>query len=132
MNPTALERSLQQYRELDQLGVAIEQAVQANTTENMPALCDALSALHQAIEAQAGDLHICLRAHKHEVQSQVRELKSLMQQIEDRNQRIIPRIQGILAVQRKEMAQLKIGLETARGYASNQVLRTGSVVNRSS
>ena len=39
------------------------------------------------------------------------------------------RISGIMALQRDEMNKLKLGQETARGYAMGRATRTGAIIN---
>lgn len=39
------------------------------------------------------------------------------------------RIAGIMALQRNEMNTLRLGQETARGYATGRSSRTGSIIN---
>lgn len=54
-----------------------------------------------------------------------------MEELLTRNQALTARIQEITALQRNELNQLKIGLKTAKGYASHQGKRTGSIINSS-
>ena len=131
MNPSILEQSIHQYQELAQLGASIEQAVYAGEIASVRSLCEVMIALQEQIQANEGDLHASLRQHRNDVPRQISELLSLMQQIQERNQRLIPHINGIKALQRNELKQLKIGLETARGYASHHARRTGSIINSS-
>ena len=42
---------------------------------------------------------------------------------------LISRISGIMAQQRDEMSKLKLGQETARGYAMGRSPRTGAIIN---
>jgi hypothetical protein len=57
--------------------------------------------------------------------------QSTIEMILEKNELITGRIQGITAIQRSELNQLKLGIKTARGYSSQQPARTGSIVNSS-
>ena len=46
-----------------------------------------------------------------------------------RIEHLTSRISGIMALQRNEMNKLKLGQETARGYAMGRASRTGAIIN---
>ena len=48
--------------------------------------------------------------------------------IQARIEQLISRVAGIMALQRNEMNTLKLGQETARGYATGRSPRTGSII----
>ena len=54
-----------------------------------------------------------------------------LEELLTRNQALAARIREITALQRNELNQLKIGMDTARGYASHHARRTGSIINSS-
>ncbi len=57
--------------------------------------------------------------------------RAQMEELLARNQVLTARIREITALQRNELNQLKVGLETAKGYASHHAKRTGSIINSS-
>ena len=59
------------------------------------------------------------------------ERRVQMKELLARNQVLTTRIREITALQRNELNQLKVGLDTAKGYASYHAKRTGSIINSS-
>jgi hypothetical protein len=57
--------------------------------------------------------------------------RSIVEMILKKNALIVGRIQGITAMQRSELNQLHLGIQTAKGYASQRPARTGSIINSS-
>ena len=102
-----------------------------------------LDEIEQALDLQDAELigqlalgvERCLEQIKHydrELgQSVSAEHRAQMEALLARNQALTVRIGGITALQRNELSQLKIGLDTAKGYASYHSKRTGSIINSS-
>ena len=59
------------------------------------------------------------------------ERRVQLEELLARNQALAARIREITALQRNELNQLKIGMDTAKGYASHHARRTGSIINSS-
>lgn len=59
------------------------------------------------------------------------ERRVQLEELLTRNQTLAARIREITALQRNELNQLKIGMDTAKGYASHHARRTGSIINSS-
>lgn len=55
--------------------------------------------------------------------------RQIVEEIFRKNTAITARLQDIMALQRIELAQIKQGRETAKGYASHRSMRTGSIIN---
>lgn len=55
--------------------------------------------------------------------------KEMALSMQARIEQLTMRIAGIMALQRNEMNTLKLGQETARGYATGRSPRTGSIIN---
>lgn len=85
------------------------------------------------IECLTRDIESCLEKMKR-LDSQADQLandsrRSLVEKILKKNMAITTRIQQITALHRAELAQIKKGLETAKGYASYRSSKTGALIN---
>ncbi len=59
------------------------------------------------------------------------EHRLMVDTILEKNREITSRIREMTALQRNELNQLKVGRETAKGYALHHAKRTGSIINSS-
>jgi hypothetical protein len=57
--------------------------------------------------------------------------RSIIEMILKKNELIVGRIKGITAIQRSELNQLHLGIQTAKGYSSQRPARTGNIINSS-
>lgn len=85
------------------------------------------------IECLSLDIESCLEKMKR-LDSQPDQLTNdsrrlLVEKILKKNMALTTRIQQITALQRAELNQIKKGLETAKGYASQRSSRTGGLIN---
>lgn len=114
---TLLQQMVAQYRQINQLNLEIERAVLKNSLEDIAGL---YTLMHQAQdEATIGDTHLLalLRNQpKLKENPAVREWLSLMRMIHIRNQKLLPRINSILALQRSELQTLRKGASVLQGY----------------
>jgi hypothetical protein len=115
-----LDQTLADYQEIDRLSREIEQALHAEHLDSLVSLVESMTSLQQAIkhqDAQILDL-ARLRRHNAEEKRAIDALLGLMQTITARNQRLLPRIHSIMAVQRDEMRRLHTGTTLLKGYRS--------------
>ena len=86
-----------------------------------------------AIIRLAQDLEQCLDRIKEEDRKSgpptTTEHRLAVETILARNHKISARIREITALQRSELSQLKIGRETAKGYAPHQARQSGAIIN---
>ncbi len=114
------DQTLADYREIDRLGREIEQALHTENIDSLASLVQSMTTLQQAIkrqDAQILDL-ARLRQPNAEEKGAIDALLHLMQTITARNQRLLPRIHSIMAVQRDEMRKLHTGTTLLKGYRS--------------
>lgn len=117
MENTLIAQSLMQYQQIARLSADIEQALQVRDIETLSGLCETMNGLQQAVQAGGSALLNLLRSRRDLRESaEVRELLAIMEQIKERNQRLAPRINGIMAVQRNELQQLNKGNTLLQGY----------------
>jgi len=126
-----IEQAAAQYRQLDQVGVEVEQAVQNNELAALPELCARLNTLQEQARALDADLLELVRR-----QPELRELAvtgewlRLMHGIGERNRRLMPRLKSIVAVQRNELHTLRKGNSMLQGYKPG-IAQTGRRISSS-
>ena len=86
-----------------------------------------------AIIRLAQDVEQCLERIKEDDRNSgpptTAEHRLVVETILTRNHVITARIREITALQRSELSQLKIGRETAKGYAPHQGRQSGAIIN---
>ena len=116
MGTALLDRTIDQYRELARLNAEIEQAVYRNDHERIDQLCLSVGELQEAVRADDSAVLALLRRQGDGQDGRVLELLSLMQEIQERNQRLLPHLNAVLAVQQSERRALRRGNEVLQGY----------------
>ena len=116
MGTALLDRTVDQYRELARLNAEIEQAVYRNDHERIDQLCLSVGELQEAVRADDSAVLALLRQQGDGQDGRVLELLSLMQEIQERNQRLLPHLNAVLAVQQSERRALRRGNEVLQGY----------------
>ena len=116
MGTALLDRTIDQYRELARLNAEIEQAVYRNDHERIDQLCLSVGELQEAVRADDSAVLALLRQQGDGQDGRVLELLSLMQEIQERNQRLLPHLNAVLAVQQSERRALRRGNEVLQGY----------------
>ena len=124
MNTALLDRTIDQYRELARLNAEIEQAVYRNDHERIDQLCLSVGELQEAVRADDSAVLALLRQQGAGQDGRVLELLSLMQEIQERNQRLLPHLNAALAVQQSELRTLRRGGVVLHGYKQT-VVQTG-------
>ena len=102
MGTVLLDRTIDQYRELAQLNAEIEQAVYQGDHERIDQLCLSVGELQEAVRADDSAVLALLRQQGDGQDGRVLELLSLMQEIQERNQRLLPHLNAVLAVQQSD------------------------------
>ena len=126
-----IEQVVLQYRLLNRLSLEIEQAIQKNKLEPLAALCAQLNQEQEAAKAHDCTLLDMLRDQKEpRAYAETKEWLELMRCIHERNQRLLPHINSILAVQRNELRTLHKGAAVLQGYHSGSV-QTGRRISSS-
>lgn len=116
-----LDQTLAGYREIDRLSQEIEQALQTENIDLLTSLLQTMNTLQEAIrhqDVQILDLAARSRQPNAEGKRSFDALLHVMQAITTRNQRLLPRIHSIMAVQRDEMRKLHTGNTLLKGYRS--------------
>jgi len=118
MDPLALiAQAADQYRQLDLLGAEIEAAIQCNDLAALPALCGHLDALQEQARGFDHQLFAQLRGHQELLDlDDTKEWLQRMQAIQERNQRLVPHLRSIMAIQRNEVHTLRQGNSMLQGY----------------
>ncbi|MCL1980336.1 MAG: hypothetical protein FWG62_04585 [Proteobacteria bacterium] len=118
MEPLALiEQAAARYRQLDSLGQAIEQNIQNNELTAAAEISARLDALQEEAKAPDSELFHLLRHHRFLRELDItKEWLQLMQGIQERNQRLMPHIKSIMAMQRSEQQTLQKGNSMLQGY----------------
>lgn len=124
MNTALLDRTIDQYRELARLNAEIEQAVYRNDHERIDQLCLSVRELQESVRADDSAVLALLRRQGDGQDGRVLELLSLMQEIQERNQRLLPHLNAALAVQQNELRTLRRGGVVLHGYKQT-VVQTG-------
>ena len=124
MGTALLDRTIDQYRELARLNAEIEQAVYRNDHERIDQLCLSVGELQEAVRADDSAVLALLRQQGDGQDGRVLELLSLMQEIQERNQRLLPHLNAALAVQQSELRTLRRGGVVLHGYKQS-VVQTG-------
>lgn len=124
MNTALLDRTIDQYRELARLNAEIEQAVYRNDHERIDQLCLSVRELQESVRADDSAVLALLRRQGDGQDGRVLELLSLMQEIQERNQRLLPHLNAALAVQQSELRTLRRGGVVLHGYRQT-VVQTG-------
>ena len=127
---TLIEQTVIQYRHINQLSLEIEQAVQKNDLAALPALCARLNQAQTEVKPNDSDLLALLRVGTALGESAAtKEWLRLMQCIHKRNQRLLPHINSIMAVQRNELHTLKKGNSMLQGYRPGSVQTGGRITS---
>ena len=124
MGTALLDRTIDQYRELARLNAEIEQAVYRNDHERIDQLCLSVRELQESVRADDSAVLALLRRQGDGQDGRVLELLSLMQEIQERNQRLLPHLNAALAVQQNELRTLRRGGVVLHGYKQT-VVQTG-------
>ena len=124
MGTALLDRTIDQYRELARLNAEIEQAVYRNDHERIDQLCLSVRELQESVRADDSAVLALLRRQGDGQDGRVLELLSLMQEIQERNQRLLPHLNAALAVQQSELRTLRRGGVVLHGYRQT-VVQTG-------
>ena len=124
MGTALLDRTIDQYRELARLNAEIEQAVYRGDHEGIDQLCPSVRELQEAVRADDSAVLALLRQQGDGQDGRVLELLSLMQEIQERNQRLLPHLNAALAVQQSELRTLRRGGVVLHGYKQT-VVQTG-------
>ena len=124
MGAALLDRTIDQYRELARLNTEIEQAVYRGDHEDIDRLCRAVSELQESVRADDSAVLALLRQEGDGHEGRVLELLTLMQEIQERNQRLLPHLNAVLAVRQSERHTLRRGNVVLQGY-KQPVVQTG-------
>ena len=124
MGTALLDRTIDQYRELARLSAEIEQAVYAGDHEQIDQLSRSMGELQESVRADDSAVLALLRRQGDGQNGRVLELLSLMQEIQERNQRLLPHLNAALAVQQNELRTLRRGGVVLHGYKQT-VVQTG-------
>ena len=116
MGAALLDRTIGQYRELARLNAEIEQAVYRGDHESIDRLCRTMTELQESVRADDSAVLVLLRQGDDGHEGRVLELLTLMQEIQERNQRLLPHLNAVLAVQQSERRALRRGNEVLQGY----------------
>jgi hypothetical protein len=116
MGAALLDRTIGQYRELARLNAEIEQAVSRGDHEGIDRLCRTMTELQESVRADDSRVLALLGQGDDGHEGRVLELLSLMQEIQERNQRLLPHLNAVLAVQQSERRALRRGNEVLQGY----------------
>ena len=116
MGTALLDRTIDQYRELARLNAEIEQAVYRGDHEGIDRLCRTMTELQESVRADDSRVLTLLGQGGDGHEGRVLELLSLMQEIQERNQRLLPHLNAVLAVQQSERRALRRGNEVLQGY----------------
>jgi len=112
-----IDHALAGYQEVDRLSREIEQALQTENVGALSALFLSMNTLQEAIKDQDRQVLDMMRSRPDIAKTgQLEELLNLMRAIAERNQRLLPRISSIMAVQRDEMRKLNRGNTLLKGY----------------
>ena len=124
MGAALLDRTINQYRELARLNAEIEQAVYRGDHESIDRLCRTMTELQESVRADDSRVLTLLGQGGDGHEGRVLELLSLMQEIQERNQRLLPHLNAALAVQQSELRTLRRGGVVLHGYKQT-VVQTG-------
>ena len=124
MGTALLDRTIDQYRELARLNAEIEQAVYRGDHEGIDRLCRTMTELQESVRADDSRVLTLLGQGSDGHEGRVLELLSLMQEIQERNQRLLPHLNAALAVQQSELRTLRRGGVVLHGYKQT-VVQTG-------
>jgi len=128
---TQIEQAVVQYRFINRLSMEIEQAIQKNNLDPLAALCAQLNQEQEAAKPHDCTLLDMLRDQMEPREYiETKEWFMLMRCIHERNQRLLPHINSILAVQRNELRTLNKGAAVLQGYHSGSV-QTGRRISSS-
>lgn len=116
MGAALLDRTIGQYRKLARLNAEIEQAVSRGDHESIDRLCRTMTELQESVRADDSRVLALLGQDGDGHEGRVLELLSLMQEIQERNQRLLPHLNAVLAVQQSERRALRRGNEVLQGY----------------
>ena len=116
MDSALLDRTIGQYRELARLNAEIEEVVYRGDHERLDQLCRIVAELQESVRADDSAVLALLRRQGDGQDGRVLELLTLMQEIQERNQRLLPHLKAVLAVQQSERRALRRGNEVLQGY----------------
>lgn len=119
MKNSIIEQSITQYQQIDRLSADIEQAIRERNAYALNSIYTQMNTLQEEVKTNDGAILDLLRYRQDLKESiQMKELLDLMQQIKERNQRLMPQLIGIIAVQRNELQILRKGNSLLQGYRS--------------
>lgn len=111
-----LENVLDQYRQIARVSEDIEQAFLARNMNAIPSLCAVMDELQEQAKKNDSLLLNVLQHEEIQQQTAMIELRDIIQAIQHRNQRLLPQIRGVMAVQQHELQTLKKGATALKGY----------------
>lgn len=116
------------YRLLDQLGCEIERVVHDGDFAVLPRHCGELNRLQAEAEAADNALSTLVWQRPELLNTPVlKEWHGLMLTIHDRNQRLLPHLAGIMAVQRDELRTLQQGASVLQRYRPHSTQTGGRI-----
>lgn len=112
-----INQALARYHEIERLSREIERALQTEDIHVLSSLYQTMNTLQEEVKESDREM-IEQRQSRADLRDtgQLEELLHLMRAIAERNQRLLPRISSIMAVQRDEMRKLSTGNTLLKGY----------------
>ncbi|WP_319548160.1 hypothetical protein [Desulfogranum marinum] len=126
-----IEQALATYRTILAQLTEIEQLLSSHDTEAMlEKYQQMMDSQHQAKELDQEILKLLPNVNDPTRSTKILDLLDLMQKIQTTNHRLMPRIQGIMAVYKSELNKLKQGSSMMRRYHSH-TRQTGKLLSSS-
>ncbi|PIE58421.1 MAG: hypothetical protein CSA33_03090 [Desulfobulbus propionicus] len=113
-----LEEAIRAYQELADIMMKIEMALPGRQADRILSLVREMEDMQQHINKTDKPLMAALQADHPAKQETITKLVGLMQRIQQTNQRLVPQIRSIMAVQQDELVKLKTGSSLMYGYHS--------------
>lgn len=128
-----LRLSITHYRELLRKTEEVEKTLADFKVEPVQKLSEELGSILERIKQTDTLLESLHKVETlpEEQQKLYQERQHLVELIFNKNKDLEPRMQGMKAIQAKEMQQLNLGRKTASGYAQQVTANTGRIINRS-
>lgn len=113
---------------LDEIELALNQ-IDAGVIERLAGELNQCIDLLQPMDADRGDSQ--KQSDDLQKQERLAVSRDAYESLLRRNLLLTDRVQSIMALQRSELDKLKLGRETAKGYAACRPARTGALINSS-